>query len=30
VDHGLRSGWPGPDGKPLDVATVPLKPRAMD
>lgn len=30
VDHGLRQHWPGPDGKPLDVATVPLKPRAMD
>ncbi len=30
VDDGLRSGWPGPDGKPLDVTTVPLKPRAMD
>jgi hypothetical protein len=30
VDHGLRAGWPGPDGKPLDVRTVPLKPRAMD
>lgn len=30
VDHGLREGWPGPDGKPLDVTTVPLKPRAMD
>ncbi len=30
VDHGLRAGWPGPDGKPLDVKTVPLKPRAMD
>lgn len=30
VDFGLRAGWPGPDGKPLDTATVPLKPRAMD
>lgn len=30
VDHGLRAGWRGPDGKPLDVSTVPLKPRAMD
>lgn len=30
VDHGLRLHWPGPDGKPLDVTTVPLKPRAMD
>ena len=30
VDHGLRLHWPGPDGKPLDVATVPLKPRTMD
>lgn len=30
VDHGLRAGWPGPDGRPLDVSTVPLKPRATD
>lgn len=30
VDEGLRAGWPGPEGKALDVATVPLRPRAMD
>ena len=30
IDHGLRAHWPGPDGQPLDVTTVPLKPRAMD
>lgn len=30
VDLGLRAGWPGPDGKPLDVSTVPLRPRASD
>ena len=30
IDHGLRTHWPGPDGQPLDVRTVPLKPRAMD
>ena len=30
VDQGLRARWPGPDGKPLDTTTVPLKPRAMD
>ena len=30
VDQGLRAGWPGPDGQPLETSTVPLKPRAMD
>lgn len=30
VDLGIRAGWPGPDGQPLEVTTVPLKPRAMD
>lgn len=30
IDEGLRAGWPGPDGQPLDVTTVPLKPRPMD
>ena len=30
VDEGIRAGWPGPDGKPLNLATVPLKPRSMD
>ena len=30
IDHGLRAHWPGPDGQPLEVTTVPLKPRAMD
>jgi hypothetical protein len=30
LDDGLRAGWPGPDGKPLLTATVPLKPRPMD
>lgn len=30
LDDGLRAGWPGPEGKPLPTATVPLKPRPMD
>lgn len=30
IDDGLRSHWPGPDGKPLVTTTVPLKPRPMD
>lgn len=30
LDVGLRQHWPGPDGKPLDVSTVPLKPRPLD
>lgn len=30
IDEGLRNHWPGPDGKPLDATTVPLKPRPMD
>ena len=30
VDRGLRARWPGPEGKPLETTTVPLKPRAMD
>jgi hypothetical protein len=27
LDEGIREGWPGPDGKPLDPHTVPLNPR---
>ncbi len=30
LDDGLRTGWPGPDGRPLLVRTVPLRPRPMD
>lgn len=30
LDDGLRAGWPGPTGQPLDSRTVPLKPRPMD
>jgi hypothetical protein len=30
LDDGLRAGWPGPDGRPLLVRTVPLRPRPMD
>ncbi len=27
LDEGIREKWPGPDGKPLDATTIPLKPR---
>ena len=27
LDEGIRAHWPGPDGKPIDATTVPLKPR---
>lgn len=27
LDEGIRSHWPGPDGKPLEATTTPLHPR---
>jgi hypothetical protein len=27
LDEGIRNHWPGPDGKPLNPHTIPLKPR---
>lgn len=30
IDEGIRSGWPVPDGKHLELNTIPLRPRPMD